>query len=447
MSTTYMRLVLGTMICFVVTSFAAGGNSTGHDLFIASDKSIGLTLNVATDNNNIFFSFVGPATSSWISFGLGSDRMESAMMFVIYASSSGKNITISPRLPTKHAEPEYSSSIQVQALGGSGINNGTITANFKCGNYNLNLSSTSQKMCFASGPFVNLQSDDPNAALMRHRSYGSFTMDMVQATGAGGVAVAPVNIFALNVTGDVGSAQTSFKVDHDASVQAHASIIIFTFLFLMPFGVSILRIWGLVEWHGINQGLAVVLALVGTALGISIGTQYNRSKNFSSAHQLIGIVIFIAVVAQFAFGYIHHRTYTRTQMSSKLAPVHIWLGRFIILASIVGFPLALSSSSDAWFAGLVVVFCFLVGLVIFWHLRRTAIKRKAAHLYPQISGPNGLSASVERPRQDPPVNLQTIRASQSAYSNSDRYSSHQTEFHVSSVEPWQRICRLRPEVT
>lgn len=164
---------------------------------------------------------------------------------------------------------------------------------------------------------------------MRHVSYGSFVMDMVQAAGEGAAPVVPANIT------NVGSVQTSFKADHDASAQVHGGIMILTFMCLMPFGVSLLRIWGLVKWHAINQGFAAILALVGTAIGINIGTQYNRSKNFNTGHQIIGIIIFVAAMVQVMRGYMHHRIYKKTQVTTKLAPVHVWLGRFMIIAAVI----------------------------------------------------------------------------------------------------------------
>jgi hypothetical protein len=58
--------------------------------------------------------------------------MSGANIFVIYASSSGSNVTLSPRTGSGHVEPKYNSGAQVTLLGGSGISNGVMTANIKC---------------------------------------------------------------------------------------------------------------------------------------------------------------------------------------------------------------------------------------------------------------------------------------------------------------------------
>lgn len=262
-------------------------------------------------------------------------------MFLVYTSASGKNITLSPRLPRKHSEPEYSSDIQVELLPGTGYSNGTLTANFKCSNcrganaaqinnYNLDVTSTSQKMCFASGPSGEIKSDNLNAPIKRHSDYGSFTMDMQKATGAGGVAAVP-----LTATPDEGAVQTSITTDRDFSAKLHAVIMIFAFVVLMPFGIIILRVLGWVRWHGINQGFAAILVLVGAGLGIYIGTMYNRTKKFNTGHQVFGVIIIAALVAQVVLGFLHHRIYKKSQTTTKMAPVHVWLGRILIPAGII----------------------------------------------------------------------------------------------------------------
>jgi hypothetical protein len=58
--------------------------------------------------------------------------MSGANMFVIYSSSSGTNVTLSPRTGSGHVEPSYNSDTQVTLLEGSGISNGVMTANIKC---------------------------------------------------------------------------------------------------------------------------------------------------------------------------------------------------------------------------------------------------------------------------------------------------------------------------
>lgn len=330
------------MLSIAASAFAASDNDTiAHDLFIASDESLALTINVANDSDDLYFSFIGPDASSWIAFGLG-DRMASSLIFLVYTSSSGKDLTLSPRLPSNHAEPRYSSDIHVEVLPGTGItNNGTLTMNFKCTNcrgenavkahgYNLDVTSTSQPCIFASGPTGDIKSDKLDVSIRRHASYGTFTVDMQKATGPGGVAPAPTSD-----TPDEGAVEKSDKNDRDFSAPLHAAIMIFAFLVLLPFGLVIVHAFGWVKWHAINQAFATILVLVGFGLGIYIGRQYNRTKGFNTGHQIFGVIIVLAIVVQFVLGAMHHRIYKKTQATTKMAPIHVWLGRVVIPAGII----------------------------------------------------------------------------------------------------------------
>jgi len=58
--------------------------------------------------------------------------MANANYFVIYTSSSGKNVTLSPRSDTGVRMPIYNNATQVELLEGSGVMNGVMVANIKC---------------------------------------------------------------------------------------------------------------------------------------------------------------------------------------------------------------------------------------------------------------------------------------------------------------------------
>ena len=46
-------------------------------------------------------------------------------MFIMYADSAGKNVTVSPRLSYGNTEPSYTSNVTYTVALGSGISNGT----------------------------------------------------------------------------------------------------------------------------------------------------------------------------------------------------------------------------------------------------------------------------------------------------------------------------------
>lgn len=58
--------------------------------------------------------------------------MSGANIFVIYTSSDGKNVTLSPRTASGYNQPSFNSGAQVTLLEGSGVSNGMMTANVKC---------------------------------------------------------------------------------------------------------------------------------------------------------------------------------------------------------------------------------------------------------------------------------------------------------------------------
>lgn len=61
--------------------------------------------------------------------------MRGANMFVIYASEDG-NVTLSPRLGVGNVMPLYNEAAKVELLGGTGIENGMMTANVRCSSCN-----------------------------------------------------------------------------------------------------------------------------------------------------------------------------------------------------------------------------------------------------------------------------------------------------------------------
>lgn len=64
----------------------------------------------------------------------------------------------------------------------------------------------------------------------------------------------------------------------------------------------------------------------------------------------------------------HHRIYKKTQLPTKLAPFHAWLGRFVIIGGVAngfaGFPLALATFYNYALLALVLLVGFpLIGLM------------------------------------------------------------------------------------
>lgn len=202
-------------------------------------------------------------------------------MFIMYADSIGKNVTVSPRLSYGNTEPSYTSNITYTVALGSGVSNGTMTASVLCHNCrswkggSIDPTSTAARFVFASGPDGSLDSNSVTAGLQRHSRYGTFTMDLTKAVGPGH--------FPNIVTADTaGTVQDTDKSDDDFLPALHAALMIIAFVGLMPIGILMLRVMNNVKWHALNQTLSAAVALVGLFVGIYCGTMYNRVRWLSS---------------------------------------------------------------------------------------------------------------------------------------------------------------------
>ena len=196
-------------------------------------------------------------------------------MFIMYADSTATNVTVSPRLSYDNTEPSYTSNVTYTVGPGSGISNGTMTATVLCHNCrswkggSIDPTNTAANFLFASGPRESLKSNSVTANLQRHSSYGTFTMDLTRAVGAGQLP----SIVTADTAGTIQDTDTS---DNDFLPALHGALTIIAFVGLMPIGLLILRIMNSVKWHALNQSLSAAVALIGVFVGVYCGTLYNR---------------------------------------------------------------------------------------------------------------------------------------------------------------------------
>ncbi|EPE27800.1 CBD9-like protein [Glarea lozoyensis ATCC 20868] len=383
----HLRSVLVAAAALFVSNTVAVSSAA----FVSDLESIKFTINIPQEENSneLYFSMSGPSSCSWLAVGLGSSNMKNSLMFMAYKDKTGQNVTLSPRLSYNNVEPVYTSEVKVTYLPGTGVFDNITTVNAKCSNCrqwkegSIDPKQTEANFIWANAGVGNLKSNSLTANLKRHGSYGKFKMDLTKAVGAG-EAVTPANV------SSAGSAQLSEEADHDFSSGAHALIMIFTFVGLIPLAVMILRILNSPKWHGIVQTISATLALIGMGLGFKIGTMYNRTKKFNSAHQVIGLIVILAMIGQFILGFLHHRMYSQTKLPTKLGPIHVWLGRFVVLLGIVsgfvGFPLAQNSIFNWPLLGLVLFGIIFSGPFIFWRWRRNMQKANKAEAAKAPSG-------------------------------------------------------------
>ncbi|KAJ9141691.1 Integral membrane protein [Pleurostoma richardsiae] len=377
------------LLAFTVSSALAADVNSTQATFLSPAGNFAFALTVPTDGDNadLYFTLAMSAALSWGAVGLGSNSMSHALVLMIYASGSGKNITFSPRIASGHSEPALYKELDYTVLPGTGIVNGTLVYSAVCHNCRswpgggaLDFKGTAEQAIFAMGPAGAAPNDDRAAPLRYHAQYGSFTIDMRSAAGP---AAAPVLSSASRNDGTalLGGGKSGQR---DWAATMHAVIMVFCFVGLMPFGILILRLGEWVRWHGANQGLAAVGVIVGFGLGVRTSLLYVRSKKFDTAHQIIGIIVMAFVLVQFGLGFFHHRIYKKTKQPTKLAPIHVWLGRVVIVLGVfngfLGFPLALASRYNYVLAGLVIAIVPIMFFILFWKrfFRRRRERQQAA---------------------------------------------------------------------
>ncbi|KFY81202.1 hypothetical protein V499_00028 [Pseudogymnoascus sp. VKM F-103] len=259
----------------------------------------------------------------------------------MYSASDDQRVTINPRIATGNSEPTFTTDVQVEVLDGSSIQNGFFVMNALCrgcrswNGGTLNLSSTVQPFIYAVGPNgVPIASDSQSAGLRRRDSYGHFTINKVQVTGPGGVPPASKITSGATLYG-------SIVKDGDKASRAHGFLTALVALVVIPFDVIII---GLFKWpilHVFTGSFVLFLVLTAMGLGIYVSTEYNRSKHFDSAQQVIGFLSVGRLLVLASIGiYVRRMQKTAEKPDqagqiSKFSSIHTWSARLIWLLLII----------------------------------------------------------------------------------------------------------------
>lgn len=291
-------------------------------------------------SGDLYFHMESPVGQAWIGVGIG-DEMKNSLMFIAYPDGNGESVTISPRIADGHSEPSYQSDITIQKQGsntasGSRTNlklmaDGVCKSCLKWNGGSIDLTNSKQPFIFAVGPtYPPIESDSLSAGISRHEFYGQFTMDMTAATVSSGGSVPQGPYVQENASG-----ATDTEYDHDPASRIHGLVMCVVFVLLLPLGSLLLRVWNKVKGHIIVQCIALVLFCMAFAGGCVVSQQYNKSKNFNSAHQAIGIILLLALFSQLTLGILHHRIYKREQRKTTMGKIHRYLGPAIILFGLI----------------------------------------------------------------------------------------------------------------
>ncbi|KAF1935576.1 CBD9-like protein [Clathrospora elynae] len=189
-STRIYVFALGALACRASAQLASICPSTGVCYKLNIPEST-----ASSGSGDIFFQVSAPSSYEWVALGQGT-AMAGSNMFVVYTSSSGSNVTLSPRTASGHTSPTPDNDAEVELLEGSGVTNGVMTANVKCSNCN-SWSGGTMDFKASSGDWIYgyqssggpKNSDDKSASIKQHDSdsMGAFSWDFANAKGGSSV--------------------------------------------------------------------------------------------------------------------------------------------------------------------------------------------------------------------------------------------------------------------
>ena len=296
---------------------------------------------------NIFLSLSGPTTFSWIGLGIGSSMTNSDML-IMYTDGNG-NVTLSPRFSKGHTQPRYDQDLDVELLGGSGIENGVMTANIRCGNCTrngANFTAQSGQWIHGRKSGQSLDTTDVQASIMEHDAHDGFTWTYSNAVG--GASSNPFT--ASDAVVSNGSASTNGSSGGNQGkrqniILAHGVLASLAFLVFFPLGSIIMRVGGfngVLQAHIATQVLSWLLFVTAFGLGLWYST---TGEEMNEAHPIIGIVVFAMLVVQPLAGWLHHRQFVRSGQRNAVSHGHIWNGRIAIILGMINGGLGLNLAS------------------------------------------------------------------------------------------------------
>jgi hypothetical protein len=286
----------------------------------------------------IFIQMNSTVDVEWFALGQGT-HMQGSNIIVVYGS--GDNITVSPRLGGEHVEPLYNSQAQVLVLAGSGISNGSITANIRCdscitwpgGHEDVTNSSSSWIWAVKYGQL--LESASVSATITMHDIYGLASFNLPEATGGNSK-----NPFLTPFNPSNSSTAPIVTTFSTQSINrrriAHATIMIAVMAVLFPLfamGLHVVPPSKAVLVHAWMQLFTLALATAGFGIGISLAINLRITGSY---HVIIGIIVVSSLILfQPAMGLLQHRYFHKTGEKGLFAYLHRWFGRSIITLGII----------------------------------------------------------------------------------------------------------------
>ncbi|KAH7402255.1 hypothetical protein DE146DRAFT_460671 [Phaeosphaeria sp. MPI-PUGE-AT-0046c] len=189
---------LGSVRSAVVAVAALANQVSAQVASVCPSTNVCFKLNIpestaSSGKGDVFFQISAPSSYEWAALGQGRG-MSGANIFVVYTSSDGKNVTLSPRTASGYSQPSFNSDAQVTLLEGSGVSNGMMTANVKCSNCNswsggsMDFTSSSGNWIYAYQPSNGPKnSNDQSANIRQHTGHAAFSWTFAQAKGGSSI--------------------------------------------------------------------------------------------------------------------------------------------------------------------------------------------------------------------------------------------------------------------
>ena len=429
--------------------------------------------------------------------------MSGSNIFVMYASSDGKNITVSPRLGMGHLMPKYNTAAEIEVLEGSGVADGIMTANVKCSNceswnndmYEMDLTASSASWIYAAKTGTPIESDSMTDSISKHDYAASFEWDLSEAQGgsdtnpfvtggssggstggsgsdSGSTAIpayctaitsstrtglgpdgtgCPTSIpsplptsrpawvdecYGYGGSGNGGppygppknkkrdddcpdgyervSSSSDFNSGFSSISQeqtmllAHGVLASLVFVAIFPIGGILIRLakfTGLIWVHAGLQMLGYLFYIIAFGMGIYMASNLGL---MTSAHAIIGIILFIILLGQPVTGWLHHKYFAKFGERTSWSWAHLSWGRIAIFLGMLngglGIRLAGGSTGAKAAYGIIATIMALIYIaaIVMGELRR---KRQGPPSYEKSQRANrlrGLNGSDDNVHPLPP---------------------------------------------
>ncbi|GAB1318650.1 DOMON domain-containing protein [Madurella fahalii] len=396
-------------LCNIITHVQLTKAQTAVSTLFVPDTNTIISINLPDGSDDINFYLSAPDWYQYAAIGFG-ESMADALMLLMYPSADHRGVTVSPRLSMGNTEPVFSPEIRITLHEGSAIHGFDMVANGTCHNCralgpdkpSIEITATSPMM-FAVGPNLALSSDDPDARIRRHMGYGQFTMDLVKATGPGGVGGVDVPRNATSGAALLGDGDGLVR-DSNKAATAHGVLFAITALAVAPFDTLIAAAFRRRSWlHGFTGSVYFLFVIGAMVPGVLVSREHVATQQFRTGHQVLGLLTIVMVACMFLWGLglsLIKRSATKRgqeppESTRLLGGIHRWAGRLIWVLLLINNGLGLRLSEQptvmmlgyASLVGAVVLFLGPVYFLIWRCSKRRKSKNENQHELNTIYGP------------------------------------------------------------